>query len=420
MAVTRTVGDAERRARLARRGLLGAPGRPGRRGAAVADALALLHATDPSTVHLALHARSDASQEDVARFLYDDRALLRHTCLRRTVFAMPRDVAPLAHGAYSVDLVAKLRHNLVGWLANAEDPAVADRDDDGRRAWLRDLEDGVVAHLEQHGPCTGNDLAEAVDGLRLRFEPMPGKAYSRPIRCTSKVMEIVAVDGRVARARPTGDLTSSAVTWVAMSDWWPGGLAAPTDGALADPLPPLLERYLATFGPVTTTDAGWWTGLGKTKARRAFATLGAVRVAVHGGDDEAWLLAGDDEPEPELEEHHAALLPGLDSVAMGHKQRGWWLEPDDVDALYDRNGNAGPIAWVGGRAVGAWDQRDDGTVVVGLLRDVGSEAEAELSAEAARTSAWLGDVRVRPRYPVALQKALHAGETTSDITVLGG
>ncbi len=63
----------------------------------------------------------------------------------------------------------------------------------------------------------------------------------------------------------------------------------------------------------------------------------------------------------------AALLPGLDATVMGWKERDWYLDPGMVPKLFDTVGNAGNTVLVSGRVVGAWGQRPDGTVVVGLL-----------------------------------------------------
>ena len=54
---------------------------------------------------------------------------------------------------------------------------------------------------------------------------------------------------------------------------------------------------------------------------------------------------------------------------MGWKERGWYFGPSMPD-LFDRNGNAGPLVFVDGSAVGAWAQRRDGQVVTELLEPV--------------------------------------------------
>jgi hypothetical protein len=90
---------------------------------------------------------------------------------------------------------------------------------------------------------------------------------------------------------------------------------------------------------------------------------------------------------------------------MGWKERGWYLGPHGA-AIFDRNGNAGPTVWWGGRIVGGWAQRRTGEIVHRLLEDVGAEAGEAIAAECARLAAWLGDVRVTPRFRTPLEREL--------------
>ena len=81
--------DEARRARLARRHALHPDHRLGD-PAAVARAVVTLHATDPSTVHLAVAARMRAATvEAVERALYRERTLVKQLAMRRTLFAFP-------------------------------------------------------------------------------------------------------------------------------------------------------------------------------------------------------------------------------------------------------------------------------------------------------------------------------------------
>ncbi len=116
----------------------------------------------------------------------------------------------------------------------------------------------------------------------------------------------------------------------------------------------------------------------------------------------------------------AALLPALDPTAMGWKARDWYLDPERVPQLFDRTGNIGPTVWWCGRIIGGWAQRADGEIVWRLLTDGGgtplperrrgpggdSEAAAAVTAEAARLAAWVGDVRVTPRFRSPLEREL--------------
>jgi hypothetical protein len=91
---------------------------------------------------------------------------------------------------------------------------------------------------------------------------------------------------------------------------------------------------------------------------------------------------------------------------MGWHERGWYLGEHKA-RLFDTAGNAGPTVWCDGRIVGAWAQRRvNGEVAVELLEDIGREATAAVEAEAARLTAWMGDVRVTPRFGAPLEISL--------------
>jgi len=102
-----------------------------------------------------------------------------------------------------------------------------------------------------------------------------------------------------------------------------------------------------------------------------------------------------------------ALLPALDPTVMGWAGRDWYLGPHGP-LLFDRSGNPGPTVWYDGRIVGGWAQRRDGTIRYRLLEDVGADVVAAVDAEAGRLAAWLGPVRVTPRFRTPLERELSA------------
>jgi hypothetical protein len=118
------------------------------------------------------------------------------------------------------------------------------------------------------------------------------------------------------------------------------------------------------------------------------------------------VLEADREPDPPTEPW-IALLPALDATVMGWQARDWYLGPH-APALFDTNGNAGPTVWAGGHIVGGWSQRQDGEVVVRLLEDPGREARLAIEAEVAALAAWIGPLRVVPRFRTPLEAALAA------------
>ncbi len=98
---TRSIGAAERRARLARRHHLA----PGFRATEVVDAarsMVCLHGTDQPTVYLSAWARVDGMiVEDMDHALYVDRSLIKHLAMRRTLFVFPRELLRFAQAGAS-------------------------------------------------------------------------------------------------------------------------------------------------------------------------------------------------------------------------------------------------------------------------------------------------------------------------------
>ena len=82
--------DDHRRARIARRHGLHPDHRYDTVDAAT-RAMTAWHATEPSTPHLSLHARTDGlTVADVEAALYDERSLVRTIAMRRTLWVTTR------------------------------------------------------------------------------------------------------------------------------------------------------------------------------------------------------------------------------------------------------------------------------------------------------------------------------------------
>jgi hypothetical protein len=387
--------DDQRRARLALRHHLGPAARAGD-VAALAGDLAGLHATDPATVVLAARARLESPElQAIEEALYVERSIVRILGMRRTMFVVPVELAPVVQASCTRALLPGERKRFVAQL---ESGGVAD---DGAR-WLREAEQATLAALAARGEATAAELSEDVPALRAKIAVAQDKPYAAVQGVSSRVLFLLAAGGHIARGRPLGSWTSTLYRWAPMETWLPEGIEElATDDAAAE----LVRRWLSAYGPGTTADLKWWTGWTMGLLKRALARVETAEVALDGGTT-ALVLAGDDEPVP-APAPSAALLPALDPTAMAWKQRDWYLG-EHRDALFDRSGNIGPTAWWDGRIVGGWAQRKDGEVVVRLLEDAGAEAAAAIAAEAQRLRAWLGEVRVTPRFRTPLERELVA------------
>ncbi|MBW3652533.1 MAG: winged helix DNA-binding domain-containing protein [Actinobacteria bacterium] len=391
----RTITDDERRARLALRHGLAAQARFGD-PRTLAGALGGLHATDPATVFLAARARLAApSIAALEAALYEQRSLVRILGMRRTMFVVAADLVPVVQASSTRALVPGERRRFAALLE------AAGITDDGAR-WMRATEDAVEAALRARGEATAQQLGEDVPALREKIHVAPDKPYGALQGVATKVLFLLAADGRIVRGRPLGSWTSSLYRWAPMDAWLPGGVGElETDAAAAE----LVRRWLGAFGPGTLADLKWWTGWTTALVKRALAQLDVVEVRLADGAT-ALVAAQDAEPVAAPAQPWVALLPALDPAPMGWQERSWYLGGHRA-ACFDRSGNIGPTVWCDGRIVGGWAQRrDSGEIVVRLLEDVGAEAERAVGEEAERLRAWIGDARVTPRFRTPLEREL--------------
>jgi len=329
------------------------------------------------------------------RELYEDRTVLRHLAMRRTLFLMPLEDVPMIHAAASRAVAETERKRTLGMLTNAgigPDPATL----------LAELEDVGLAAIRDRGEATTTELRKLDSRLGQKITLARGKSYQGTISVATKVVFHLALDGRIARGRPLGTWISGQFRWSPIERWLPDGIPErPADDARAE----LVRRWLHAFGPGTRDDVRWWTGWTVRATVGALTAIGALEVDLEGGQT-GYVLPGDEEP-TEPPEHWVALLPALDATTMGWKGRDWYLGPYRP-VLFDSAGNAGPMIWVDGRIVGAWAQRQSGEIVPHLLEDVGAETRRMIDAEAARLEAWLGPTRINWSFPTPTELGLRA------------
>ena len=378
-----TIGLEERRARLARRHLL-LPGERTDDVVAVADAVVALHSSDPVTVYLSVLARMEhASLAAVDAALYEDRSLVRHHAVRRTLWVASPQVVRVLHAAATRALVGPDRRRTLGYLAasGVRDP----------ETWLADAEATVLADLRAHGPSATRELGQRISALRHPLV-VGGPRWGATQPALTRVLLGLGFAGAVLRTRPLGSWVSGAYRYAVADEWLPGGLG---DLDPREARAELARRYLDRFGPVTTDDLRWWTGWPVTATRTALADVGAEEVALDDGL--GWVAPGDGH-ESTAPEPWVAALPSLDPTTMGWKQRGWYLPEAAADA-FDRNGNAGATLWVDGRVVGAWAQRPDGRVGTHYFERVPAARRGELDERLAVLATAVGETRYTVRFP---------------------
>ncbi len=162
VSTTLRIDVADRRARLARRHHL-APATHGQEVGSVARSLIGLHSTDPASVYLSAWARvAGVSHADIDRALYDERTIVKHMAMRRTVWAVARDLLPIVQAAASDDIASAQRRAL------AREVVRAGLSEDGER-WVAEAEAGTVAALAELGPTAGRELTKRLPALQAKL-----------------------------------------------------------------------------------------------------------------------------------------------------------------------------------------------------------------------------------------------------------
>ncbi len=387
------IDTAERRRRLVTRHLLTPTNRTADPVDA-ANAVVALHATDPATVYLSAWARmSGGTQTDIADAMYLDKRLTRLMAMRRTMFVVDTELAPVLQASSALAVGQTQRKKLVGDLtkSGAVPGDVA--------SWLDDVCSTTLAGLRRRGRAAATDLVQDEPRLNTVLNPVPVKSYETPQKITSRVLTVLALEGHIVRGQPFGGWTATRNEWWPAEQWMPGGLGGLD---VRQARTELVRRWLAAFGPAPVSDLLWWTGWTGGQLKTALEEVAGTEVELDSGPG---LVLADDlarTPEPEPA---AVLLPALDPTPMGWLDRDFFLGPHR-GPLFDRTGNIGPTLLWGGRVVGGWAQRADGEIATRLLEDVGADGAAAIAARAADLEDWLGPLRVVPRFRTPLEREL--------------
>jgi len=373
------VTDDHRRARIGRRHGLHAAHRYDDVVSAT-TAMTALHATEPATPHLALHARVGAlTVKDVEAALYEARSLVKPLVMRRTLFVVTRDLLPAVVGSAGRRVAEASRKRLV---KDAGD--LGEQLGDG---WVETVSREIIDALTGV-ELSARQLRDVLPHVGGTFTAAPGSKWSAEVSFMSRFLTMLGATGDVVRARNAGTWRVSRPLWTAMTSWL-GEEMTPSDPRVgyAD----VVRHWLWTFGPGSEADLVWWLGATKAAVRVALADVEAVEVTLEDGSA-GWVLPDDtaDLEAPPSKEPWVALLPTLDPTTMGWRERAFYLDPAHTPYLFDRAGNAGTTIWVNGRIVGCWVQDEQDRVRLILMEDITKRAQRTLDAEAARLDEFLG------------------------------
>ena len=376
----RRMRTEERRARLGLRHRLAAETRASDPLEAARSVVAL-HSSDPATVFLSVWARTGGFEvEDLEEELYERRSLVRMLAMRRTLWVVPRELVAVVDAACTRTVASRERRRLEGFVA-----ASGASDDPG--AWLDEVGDAALRAVEARGEAFTSDLSRDDPLLATKVKLGIGTRWESDVSVGSRILPLLAAEGRLVRGRPRTGWTNGQYRWTAGAAWLgEEPVRAGSERGAGRAPPPLAcrvrprdgDRHPLVDGLDGTRGAG---GAGRRPARRRRARRGRPVTSSRTTSSRP-------------AQRHRGSRSSRRSTRprwAGRSAR-WYLGPHER-VLFDSNGNAGPTVWWDGRVVGGWSQRKDGEIVWELLEDVGAEAVSAVEAEAARLA---GVARRRP------------------------
>jgi len=134
----------------------------------------------------------------------------------------------------------------------------------------------------------------------------------------------------------------------------------------------LVKNYLKSYGPSTENDIVWWTGINKSKIRRALDQfrdeIATIKISPLSHD--FLILQADIEKLNDLtltRENTINFLPQLDPYLMGYKDRERYIEINNYEYVFDRSGNITSTILLDGKIIGVWDVTEKPDPMVKVL-----------------------------------------------------
>lgn len=343
------------RAALARQALLAPSGMSALE--AVAH-LGGLQAQEPQEPFVGLWSRLRSFDPAALSELLTERRAVRVCLMRRTMHLVVAEDALAWRSRFD----AMLRQKVMGVYRS-----------DLREVDLEELAEAGLAVMSDGEPRTMRELVEAVAD---RW-PGPGK---RPLG-----EMLVAALVPVAQTPPRGLWRAGGGVRNVLLSSWLGREIDPPAPEGSDPVgQALVRRYLAAYGPATSTDLRSWSGLAGLPAAVAATREELVSFRDERGRE---LLDLPDAPRPDPgTEAPVRFLPAFDNAILGYHYRSRII--DDEHRGLSVAGER--VVLVDGRVAATW-RTEDGAVIVNPLKPLNGSDRAEVGEQAERLALFLSE-----------------------------
>lgn len=306
----------------------------------VVGAICGLHAQAPLTPYLSLWNRMRGFRAEMLdEALYQEKSLVKMWFMRGTLHVIPVKDLPVYHSA--------LRGMWFGtngrYLREVERPSYDER--------RKEVHPRILEALS-NGPLRRRELRERVCSLSGESASLYKELFSP----WGGVLKETCYLGLTVFAEPRDKESCFA----RLDRWLPQSGLKEADVKTA--MESLFSRYLHCYGPASTQDFAYWSGLPASRIARVVEENPQrfAAVEVQGDRRTLWMLRedlGKVEKVNVEEKVSPRLLPRFDPYLLGHRVRTRLVDERDLKKIYRPAGDVAACVLVDGRVAGRWTWR---------------------------------------------------------------
>jgi uncharacterized protein YcaQ len=306
----------------------------------VVGCLCGLQSQTPLTPYVSLWNRVKGFEPEMLdKALYETKSLVKTWCMRGTVHIIPSEDLPIYHNA--LETMWFEHHGR--FMRKPDWPPREERRSVIYPKILRALEKGPLKRKEL------NDKVRAMLGDYLN-------PYPRLFSGWGGILKETSYSGMTVFAEPTGREASFA----RFDRWLPRIDLDTIDESHARDQ--LLLKYLRGYGPASTQDFSYWSGLmaGETKTAIENNRARLTEVRTEGSELSLWMLKEDHKQLEKLDPQERIpprLLPKFDSCLLGHKDRRRLIDLQFLKRVCRPAGDIAAVVLVDGRVAGTWTHK---------------------------------------------------------------
>ncbi len=316
--------------------------------------------------------RQHSTRGEIQSALWEERALVKTTCMRRTLHLLTAEDFHL----YMTALKSSSMETMYSHLARLG----------GGPKHAATMIASVMEALAD-GPRTQQELIACA-------KRAAAPSMRKWLQYSWSALRPAIIEALIVYGPPRGN----EVTFVRVDQWLRKSRVIDDEDARRE----LVRRFLSAFGPATVLDFMKWSGIRAAEARRTWTSLEDELATVSIDGVSQWVLRGDlaalveSAPDGSLR-----LLPHFDPFLLAHATKDHLVEKRHYKRVYRNQGWITPVVLVDGLVAGIWSTETRGKAVAvhaQMFAPLSRATRAGIEREAAALGTFLGakcDVRIR-------------------------